>query len=87
MPERKLQCANRSSLSLSGGRITGSWEERTYNAQGNASGEVSGDKISLKISGGVTGTMSVAYTPSRQSVSISTQGVALKSVKIDLTRS
>jgi hypothetical protein len=77
----------RSSLSLSGGRITGSWEERTYNAQGNASGEVSGDKISLKISGGVTGTMSVAYTPSRQSVSISTQGVALKSVKIDLTRS
>jgi len=35
----------------------------------------------------VTGTMSVAYTPSRQSVSISTQGIALESVKIELTRS
>lgn len=77
----------RSNLSLSGGRITGSWEERTYNVQGNASGQASGGKISLEISGGVTGTMSVAYTPSRQSVSISTQGVALKSVKINLTRS
>lgn len=77
----------RSNLSLSGGRITGSWEERTYNAQGNASGQVSGGKISLNISGGVTGTMSVAYTPSRQSVSISTQGIALESVKIELTRS
>jgi hypothetical protein len=59
----------------------------TYNAQGNASGQVSGGKISLNISGGVTGTMSVAYTPSRQSVSISTQGVTLESLKIDLTRS
>jgi len=77
----------RSNLSLSGGRITGSWEERTYNAQGNASGQESGGKISLNISGGVTGTMSVAYTPSRQSVSISTQGIALESVKIELTRS
>ena len=77
----------RSNLSLSGGRITGSWEERTYNAQGNASGQVSDGKISLNISGGVTGTMSVAYTPSRQSVSISTQGITLESVKIDLTRS
>ena len=77
----------RSNLSLSGGRITGSWEERTYNAQGNASGQESGGKISLNISGGVTGTMSVVYTPSRQSVSISTQGIALESVKIELTRS
>ena len=39
----------RSNLSLSGGRITGSWEERTYNAQGNASGQVSGGKISLNV--------------------------------------
>ena len=52
-----------------------------------SSGQVSDSKISLNISGGVTGTMSVAYTPSRQSVSISTQGIALESVKIDLTRS
>lgn len=77
----------RSALSESGGRITGTWEERTFNAEGNASGQVTDGKISLAIAGGVTGTMIVTYTSSRQSVAISTQGVALKSVNIDLTRS
>ena len=37
-----------------------------------------------QISGGVTGTMLVSYTESRQSVAISTQGVALQSVTITL---
>ncbi|MGH6750508.1 MAG: hypothetical protein ACRECI_14490 [Methyloceanibacter sp.] len=77
----------RSALSESGGRISGTWEERTYNAQGNASGQVSNGKLSLSISGGVTGTMIVTFTSSRQSVAITTQGVALKSVSIDLARS
>ncbi len=77
----------RSKLSQSAGRITGTWEERTFNAEGSASGQATGGKISLQISGGVTGTMLVAYSGSRQSVSISTQGIALKSVTIDLTRS
>ena len=77
----------RSKLSQSGGRITGTWEERTFNAEGNASGQATGGKISLAITVGVTGTMLVSYTSSRQSVAISTQGIALKSVTIDLTRS
>lgn len=77
----------RSKLSQSGSRVTGTWEERTFNAEGTASGQATADKISLQISGGVTGTMQVAYSSSRQSVAISTQGIALKSVTIDLTRS
>jgi hypothetical protein len=77
----------RSALSDSGGRLSGTWEERTYNASGNASGQVSNGRISLSISGGVSGTMLVSYTSSRQSVSITTQGVALKSVTIELSRS
>ena len=77
----------RSKLSQSGGRITGTWEERSFNATGTAAGQASSDKISLQISGGVTGTMSVSYSGSRQSVAISTQGIALKSVKINLSRS
>ena len=77
----------RSALSESGGRITGTWEERTFNAEGKAAGQVSGGKISLAITGAVTGTMSVSYSSSRQSVAITTQGIALKSVSIDLTRS
>jgi hypothetical protein len=77
----------RSKLSLSGSRITGNWEERTYNAAGTASGTASAGKISLQISGGVAGTMLVSYSASSQSVSISTHGVALKSVSISLARS
>ena len=33
----------RSKLSNSGGRISGSWEERTYNAEGTASGSATGE--------------------------------------------
>ena len=77
----------RSKLSQSGGRITGTWEERTFNAEGTATGQATSDRISLQISGGVTGSMLVSYSGSRQSVAISTQGIALKSVTIDLTRS
>jgi hypothetical protein len=77
----------RSKLSQSGGRITGTWEERTFNAQGNASGQATNGRISLSISGSVVGSMLVSYSGSRQSVSISTQNIALKSVSIDLTRS
>jgi hypothetical protein len=77
----------RSKLSQTDGRISGTWEERTYNAEGTATGQTTGDKISLQISGGVTGTMQVSYNGSRQSVAISTQGIALKSVTIDLSRS
>ena len=77
----------RSKLSLSGGRISGTWEERTFNASGIAAGSASGDRISLQISGGVTGSMQVSYGGSRQSVSILTQNIALKSVTISLSRS
>lgn len=77
----------RSKLSQSGSRITGTWEERTFNAVGTATGQATASMISLQIAGGVTGTMRVSYSGSRQSVAISTQGIALKSVTIDLTRS
>ena len=59
----------RSKLSQSGGRITGTWEERTYNAEGTASGQVTNGNINLAISGGVTGSMLVSFGASRQSVS------------------
>ncbi|HEY9520798.1 MAG TPA: hypothetical protein VIQ39_04555, partial [Methyloceanibacter sp.] len=63
------------------------WEERTFNAQGNASGQAANGRMTLAISGAVTGSMLVSYSVSRPSVSISTQNIALKSVSIDLTRS
>jgi len=77
----------RSKLSYSGGRLSGNWEERTFNASGTASGTASPSRISLAIKGGVSGTMLVNFTKSSQSVSISTQGIALQGVRISLARS
>lgn len=77
----------RSKLSYSGGRLSGNWEERTFNASGSASGTASPSNIRLSISGGVSGTMNVSYSKTSQSVSIATQGVALQGVSITLGRS
>src|SRR5262245_56575309 len=76
----------RSKRSKSGARITGTWEEPTSNAEGTASGQATNGNINLTITGGVTGSMLVSFGASRQSVSISTQGIALKGVSIDLPR-
>ena len=89
-----IRCSNdnnkieiRSKLNNSGGRLSGHWEERTYNAEGEAVGTATSDRITLQISGAVSGSMSVAYTASSQTVSISTQGTALRGVDITLARS
>jgi hypothetical protein len=77
----------RSKLSLSGNRITGNWEERTYNATGTASGTATPGRISIVVSGSIRGSMVVDFSGSRQSVSISTSGSPLQKVSISLTRS
>lgn len=77
----------RSKLSQNGGRVSGTWEERTFNASGSAAGQIGGGKVSLRISGGINGSMQVSYSPTRQNVSISTAGGGLKSVQINLSRS
>lgn len=77
----------RSKLSYSGGRLSGNWEERTFNATGTASGTATASNIRLSITGPVTGSMNVNFTKSRQSVSISTRGTALQGVNITLGRS
>jgi hypothetical protein len=77
----------RSKLSYSGGRLSGNWEERTFNASGTASGTASPSRISLAIKGGVSASMVVNYTKTSQSVNIAVQGVALQGVRISLARS
>ena len=77
----------RSKLSYSGGRLSGNWEERTFNASGTASGTASPNKISLAIKGAVSANMLVNYTKTTQNVDISVSGVALQGVRISLSRS
>lgn len=76
----------RSKLSYSNGRLSGNWEERTYNAEGAASGVATSDHIALHITGGLTGSMRVNFTASHQDVTISTQGIPLKTVNISMTK-
>ncbi|WP_072393183.1 hypothetical protein [Hyphomicrobium sp. CS1BSMeth3] len=69
------------------GALSGTWEERTFNAAGEASGRMSPGRMNLSISGGgLSGSMSVNYGGSRQTVVISVQGVPLRSVNITMTR-
>ncbi len=69
-------------------KITGTWEERTFNVSGDATGRMTAGRMSLSITGGAfSGAMSVAYGGSKQVVTISIQGIAIKSVNIILVRS
>ena len=90
-----LRCAGqskkfelRSHLVYNGGKVSGSWEERTFNASGEASGVLRPGNLNLQFHGGISGNMSVAFSSSNQSiaVSISTSGAAIKGVHISLSR-
>jgi hypothetical protein len=74
-------------LRREGDKLSGTWEERTYNASGEVKGRLVAHRISLSISGGgLSGSMSIAFGASRQSVAISTAGIELKGVKISFFR-
>ena len=74
-------------LTRQGEKLAGTWEERTFNVSGEASGGVAGDKMSLSIAGGAfSGSMTVAYAGLRQVVTISTQGIRMRSVHVTLAK-
>jgi hypothetical protein len=75
-------------LTRQGDQLSGTWEERTFNVSGEAKGRMTGDKMSLSISGGgFSGSMSVGYAGSRQTVTITTQGIKMRSVNVTLSKS
>ena len=77
----------RANLMNENGRLSGRWEERTFNAEGDVTGKASSGNIRMEIVGsGLTGSMSVSYGGSTQAVSISTDGPSLKGVTINLSR-
>jgi hypothetical protein len=89
-----LRCASasykidlRASLESNGTALSGSWEERSFNAAGNATGQATGNKISLSIAGGgLTASMAVTTTGASQTVAISTEGTRLRNVNIGLSK-
>lgn len=74
----------RSKLSYANGRLSGHWEERTFNAEGDITGTASDGRLKFSITGSVGGSMDVQFDKSIQNVTILTEGIALKSVKVKL---
>lgn len=76
----------RGHLKASGGRVSGNWSESTFGLDGSASGQASANRMSLRLSGGLSGSMSVGFTRASQNITISTQSAALRSVSISMSR-
>jgi hypothetical protein len=78
----------RGELSAQGDKLTGSWEERTFKAAGEASGRYAADKMTLTVTGGgFSGAMTVTTTGAKQVVSITTEGIEMRSVNVTLSKS
>ena len=85
-PSNKIEL--RATLTSTGGRVSGSWEERTFNAAGEVTGQVTNTRLNLAIKGGgFNASMMVGTTGSSQSVLIQTEGTGMRSVNINLSRS
>lgn len=78
----------RSKLESNGEKVSGSWEERTYNAAGDASGTASAGNLNVQFSGSLTGSLEMSFSSSSQSVSISvgTKGAGIKGLRVSLDR-
>jgi hypothetical protein len=78
----------RSKLASNGEKVSGSWEERTYNATGDVSGTASAGTLNVQFSGSLTGSLEMTFSSSSQSVSVSvgTKGAGIKSVRVSLNR-
>jgi hypothetical protein len=60
-----------SKLTYSGGKISGSWNETTYDASGTVSGSASGNTVHARISGDkFSGRMSINVSGSRHTINI-----------------
>ena len=60
-----------SKLTYSGGKISGSWSETTYDASGSVSGTASGNTVHARISGDkFSGRMSINVSGSRHTINI-----------------
>jgi hypothetical protein len=78
----------RSKLESNGDKVSGSWEERTYNATGDASGKASAGKLNVQFSGSLTGSLDMSFSQSSQSVSVAvgTKGAGIKGVRVSFNR-
>jgi hypothetical protein len=78
----------RGELMAHGDKLAGTWEERTFNAAGEANGRFAADKMTLSVTGGgFAGGMTVATAGAKQVVTINTEGIKMRSVNVTLAKS
>lgn len=84
-PSTKVEL--RSVLNYADGRVSGTWEERNFNQSGTISGRVTDSEMKLSIDGGgLNGSLKMTFGESSQSVTILTNGSALRGMNIELAR-
>jgi hypothetical protein len=83
-PSNKIHM--RSSLRKGGSSVSGTWEERTFNAAGSVSGQATSSTLRLSISGSVSGSLSISLNGKRQTVRISTGGNEMTGVSLSFRR-
>lgn len=76
----------RASVNGEGRRLSGTWEERTFNATGNIAGSATPGQLKMSISGSISGSMKISYSGTSQNVAISTSTTELKSIAIRMRR-
>ena len=89
-----LRCASqsykielRSALQVNGSRVSGTWEERSFNASGAISGSSSAGSLKLAFNGTTSGSIAISYADNNQLVSISTTGEGgMASVSLNLSK-
>jgi hypothetical protein len=74
-------------LSVVGGRVSGTWEERTYAAKGDVTGRFVGNGFALSIQGAnFSAAMKLTLANCKQSLSITPQGLDVTRVSISLAK-
>lgn len=77
----------RAMLMFDGNRITGIWEERTFNASGTVAGIAGERDIDLAIAGSAVGSMTVKVEPTGHRVEFNSAGGDFNGVSIRFNRS
>ena len=74
-------------LTVSGSKVSGTWEEKTYAAKGAVDGRYGGDTFSLSIQGSnFTASMNVTLSNCRQSLTITPSGLEVSRISITLAK-
>lgn len=74
-------------LSVRGGQVEGSWEEKTYSATGQVTGRYTGSSFVLSIKGAnFSAAMNVGLSTCKQSITINPKGLEVRRITMSLAK-